>query len=56
MISFSCRSAGAAMENMVWVPGGTFLMGSDRHRPKEALSHQATVGGFWRTYTVTAGS
>lgn len=32
---------------MVWVPGGTFLMGSDRHRPEEAPSHQATVVGFW---------
>jgi formylglycine-generating enzyme len=37
----------AAMDNMVWIPGGTFLMGSDRHRPEEAPSQQATVGGFW---------
>src|SRR2546429_5444993 len=32
---------------MVWIPGGTFLMGSDRHYPEEAPAHQVTVGGFW---------
>jgi formylglycine-generating enzyme len=34
-------------ENMVWIPGGTFLMGSDKHYPEEAPSHNATVEGFW---------
>ena len=24
---------------MVWVPGGTFLMGSDHHYPEEAPAH-----------------
>lgn len=33
--------------DMVWVPGGTFLMGSDRHYPEEAPAHRVTVGGFW---------
>jgi sulfatase modifying factor 1 len=32
---------------MVWVPGGTFLMGSDRHYAEEAPAHRVTVGGFW---------
>jgi formylglycine-generating enzyme required for sulfatase activity len=32
---------------MVWVPGGTFVMGSDRHYPEEAPAHQTTVDGFW---------
>jgi formylglycine-generating enzyme len=32
---------------MVWVPGGTFLMGSDRHYPEEAPAHRVTVDGFW---------
>ena len=32
---------------MVWVPGGTFRMGSDDHYPEEAPVHEATVGGFW---------
>ena len=37
-------SASAAM---VWIPGGTFLMGSDHHYPEEAPAHQVTVDGFW---------
>jgi len=32
---------------MDWVPGGTFVMGSDRHYPEEAPAHQVTVSGFW---------
>ena len=27
---------------MVWIPGGTFLMGSDDHYPEEAPAHQVT--------------
>jgi formylglycine-generating enzyme required for sulfatase activity len=33
--------------DMVWVPGGEFLMGSDRHYPEEAPVHRVAVGGFW---------
>jgi formylglycine-generating enzyme len=33
--------------NMVWIPGGTYRMGSDRHYPEEAPVHRVTVGGFW---------
>jgi formylglycine-generating enzyme len=36
-----------AYDGMVWIPGGTFLMGSDRHYPEEAPAHRVTVGGFW---------
>jgi len=32
---------------MVWIPGGSFLMGSDNHHPEEAPAHPATVDGFW---------
>jgi formylglycine-generating enzyme required for sulfatase activity len=32
---------------MEWIPGGTFLMGSDRHYPEEGPAHQVTVDGFW---------
>jgi formylglycine-generating enzyme len=32
---------------MVWVPGGTFLMGSDDHYPEEAPAHPVQVDGFW---------
>ena len=38
---------GAAPAGMVWIPGGTFLMGSDTHYPEEAPAHRVTVGGFW---------
>lgn len=34
-------------ENMVWVPGGTFMMGSNKHYPEESPVHIATVDGFW---------
>ena len=41
-------------EGMVWIPGGTFLMGSDRHYPEEAPVHRVSVTGFWMDrYTVT---
>src|SRR5437899_184900 len=32
---------------MVFIPGGTFRMGSDHHYPEEAPSHRAAVDGFW---------
>jgi formylglycine-generating enzyme required for sulfatase activity len=41
---------------MVYVPGGTFRMGSDRHYPEEAPVHRVTVDGFWiDTTPVTNG-
>jgi formylglycine-generating enzyme len=33
--------------DMIWIPGGTFRMGSDRHYPEEAPVHRVTVEGFW---------
>ena len=33
--------------DMMWVPGDTFRMGSDRHYPEEASIHEVTVDGFW---------
>ena len=32
---------------MVWLDGGTFHMGSDRHYPEESPVHRVTVDGFW---------
>jgi formylglycine-generating enzyme required for sulfatase activity len=32
---------------MVWIPGGTFLMGSDEHYAEEAPTHVVSVDGFW---------
>ena len=40
--------------DMVWIPGGTFRMGSDQHYPEEAPAHRVTVDGFWMdAYPVT---
>ncbi|HEY1244317.1 MAG TPA: formylglycine-generating enzyme family protein [Hyphomicrobiaceae bacterium] len=36
---------------MVWVAGGTFAMGSDRHYPEEAPVHRVRVDGFWMDCT-----
>ena len=32
---------------MIWIEGGTFRMGSDRHYPEEAPVHRVAVDGFW---------
>jgi formylglycine-generating enzyme len=42
---------GAQHRDMVWIPGGTFRMGSDRHYPEEAPAHRVTVDGFWMDRT-----
>ena len=41
------RTSGPHPDGMVWIPGGTFRMGSDRHYPEEAPVHRVTVDGFW---------
>ena len=33
--------------DMIWIPGGTFRMGSDKHYAEETPVHSVTVGGFW---------
>jgi formylglycine-generating enzyme required for sulfatase activity len=37
--------------NMVWIPGGTFQMGSASHYPEERPVHRVTVDGFWMDRT-----
>ena len=32
--------------DMVAIPGGTFLMGSDNHYPEEAPAHRVSVAPF----------
>jgi formylglycine-generating enzyme required for sulfatase activity len=32
---------------MIRIPGGTFVMGSDRHYPEEAPAHRVSVSAFW---------
>ncbi len=36
-----------AKDDLVWIPGGVFRMGSDRHYPEEAPAHEVAVDGFW---------
>ena len=36
-----------AVEEMAWIPGGIFMMGSDHHYPEEAPAHEVAVDGFW---------
>lgn len=43
----SMQRSNAPARDMVWVPGGTFRMGSDLHYVEERPSHLVTVGGFW---------
>lgn len=41
------QATDAAPDGMRWIPGGTFIMGSDRHYPEEAPAHPVKVDGFW---------
>jgi formylglycine-generating enzyme len=34
-------------KNMIWIPGDTFLMGSNDHYEEEAPAHLVQVNGFW---------
>src|SRR5262245_63200278 len=36
-----------ASNDMVWIVGGSFQMGSDKHYPEEAPAHSVHVSGFW---------
>jgi formylglycine-generating enzyme required for sulfatase activity len=41
-------------KDMVWIPGGSFTMGSNDHYPEEAPARRAAVAGFWiDAYAVT---
>lgn len=39
------------LEEMIWIPGGTFVMGSDDHYPEEAPKHPVKIDGFWISQT-----
>jgi formylglycine-generating enzyme len=43
----SPRPGPAPTAEMVWIPGGSFQMGSNDHYAEEAPVHTVTVGGFW---------
>jgi len=41
-------------DQAVWIPGGTYRMGSDAHYPEEKPAHKVSVRGFWMNrHTVT---
>jgi formylglycine-generating enzyme required for sulfatase activity len=40
-------SARGLVKNMVWVPGGSFLMGSEDFYPEERPVRRVAVDGFW---------
>jgi formylglycine-generating enzyme required for sulfatase activity len=40
------RASEVTLPDMIWIPGGTFRMGSDYHYPEEAPSHRVTVDSF----------
>ena len=41
------RPESSLSKEMLWISGGAFRMGSDRHYPEEAPAHVVTVGGYW---------
>ena len=54
--SEQCLETGLGLptKDMVFIPGGTFVMGSDKHYREEAPAHTVTVNAFWiDKYAVT---
>src|SRR5580700_11837147 len=43
----SKRAPEPGTPEMIFIGGGTFRMGSDRHYPEEAPVHSVSVAGFW---------
>src|SRR3954454_21963749 len=55
LLTTSAPPGPAQTKQMVWIPGQTFMMGSDLTQyPEEGPPHSVTVDGFWiDKYTVT---
>jgi hypothetical protein len=47
---------GVPVNNMVWVPGGSFVMGGDPHYAEEGPPQTVAVAGFWIDTHGGAGS
>jgi formylglycine-generating enzyme required for sulfatase activity len=61
--SISCRQAAGnhdsdQPEGMVWIPGGTFMMGGDNDQAyqDEFPKHKVSVSGFWMDETVVTNA
>jgi formylglycine-generating enzyme required for sulfatase activity len=46
----------APFPGMVYIPGGTFMMGSDAHYPEERPAHAVTIDGFWMDETTVTNA
>jgi formylglycine-generating enzyme len=46
-VAFVEQFGRSALRGMIWIPGGTFRMGADKHYREEAPVHRVTVSGFW---------
>jgi formylglycine-generating enzyme required for sulfatase activity len=49
--AFDREAVRASRSDMVFIPGGTFRMGSDHHYPEERPEHRVAVDGFWMDRT-----
>jgi len=56
LVAETAKAAGgrALAPGIIWIPAGTFLMGSDSHYPEEAQASKVSIDGFWiDRFTVT---
>jgi formylglycine-generating enzyme required for sulfatase activity len=44
------------LDDMLWIPGGTFRMGSDHHYPEEAPARPVEASGFWMSRTTVTNA
>jgi formylglycine-generating enzyme len=44
---FELPPSDETVRDMIWIPGGTFRMGSNDHYPEEAPVHRVAVDDFW---------
>lgn len=51
MTQQTARTDNPGSLDMLWIPGGAFMMGSDSHYPEEAPAHRVKVDGFWMDRT-----
>jgi formylglycine-generating enzyme required for sulfatase activity len=45
--SRTAATLGPDLVDMIWFPGGTFRMGSNRHSAEESPVHCVAIDGFW---------